>query len=120
MESAFTLLDEGRAVRVPARIVGDRVELSSEAVAWLAASGTTHPSRADAVELTELASRLNRPLALDLDERVGYLGARADERGRRLASLEAPDFALPDLDGRVHTLAQQRGKKVLLVAWASW
>jgi len=120
MESAFTLLDEGRAVVVLARITGERVELSAEAVARLAAPGTVRSAPSDVVELTELASRLNRPLALDLDERVGYLGAPADERGRRLASLEAPDFALPDLDGRVHMLAQQRGKKVLLVAWASW
>ncbi|TAJ31410.1 MAG: redoxin domain-containing protein, partial [Reyranella sp.] len=35
-------------------------------------------------------------------------------------SLEAPDFTLPDLDGKTHSLAEQRGKKVLLVSWASW
>jgi len=33
---------------------------------------------------------------------------------------QAPDFALPDLAGRTHTLAEHRGKKILLVAWASW
>jgi hypothetical protein len=32
----------------------------------------------------------------------------------------APDFELPDFSGRTHTLSQYRGKKVLLVTWASW
>ena len=32
----------------------------------------------------------------------------------------APDFSLPDLAGRLHTLSDYRGKKVLLIAYASW
>jgi hypothetical protein len=40
-------------------------------------------------------------------------------RGRH-QSLGAPDFALPDLDGRLHHLSDYRGNKVLLFAWASW
>jgi hypothetical protein len=32
----------------------------------------------------------------------------------------SPDFALPDLAGVSHTLAAHRGKKALLVSWASW
>jgi len=39
---------------------------------------------------------------------------------RRIQSLAAPDFALPDLDGRLHRLSDYRGNKVFLVAWASW
>jgi hypothetical protein len=37
-----------------------------------------------------------------------------------LRSLEAPDFSLPDVAGRMHALSDHRGKKVLLVTWASW
>jgi len=48
------------------------------------------------------------------------LGAPAADRAARLASLEAPDFSLPDLSGRLHSLSDQRGKKTLLIAWASW
>jgi hypothetical protein len=33
---------------------------------------------------------------------------------------EAPDFTLPDLEGRPHSLSDYRGTKVLLVTWASW
>ncbi len=32
----------------------------------------------------------------------------------------APDFTLPDFAGRMHSLSQYRGKKVLLMTWASW
>ena len=32
----------------------------------------------------------------------------------------APDFSLPDLSGRRHSLSGQRGKKALLIAYASW
>ena len=31
-----------------------------------------------------------------------------------------PDFSLPDLEGRMHSLSSERGQKVLLVTWASW
>jgi hypothetical protein len=75
---------------------------------------------AEGIDLAALARVLDRPLALDVDEGVAVLGASAAERGVRLASLEAPDFALPDLAGRTHTLRDQRGKKTLLIAWASW
>jgi len=32
----------------------------------------------------------------------------------------APDFALPDRDGKMVRLSDFRGKKVLIVTWASW
>ena len=37
-----------------------------------------------------------------------------------LLSGEAPDFTLPDIDGDRHALSEYRGKKVLLLSWASW
>ena len=33
---------------------------------------------------------------------------------------EAPAFSLPDLEGRTRTLAEQRGKVLLLFFWATW
>ena len=74
----------------------------------------------DGIDLAGFAALLSRPLAIDVDERVACLGASAVDRAAQLASLEAPDFTLPDLNGRMHALSDYRGKKVLLVAYASW
>jgi len=57
---------------------------------------------------------------VDAEERAAYLGTAAAERAEQLGSLRAPDFSLPDLDGRTHSLGEQRGRKVLLVVYASW
>jgi len=91
-ETGFTLIDDGQPRVGPARVE----------------------------ELAELGTRLGRPLAVDVAERAAYLGVSARERADRLRTLEAPDFTLPDLDGRLHTLAEHRGRKVFLVAYASW
>jgi hypothetical protein len=72
------------------------------------------------LDLEALAVLLDRPLALDVEERVAALGESANERAAALATLEAPDFTLPDLTGRLHSLSEHRGKKVLLIAYASW
>jgi hypothetical protein len=133
----FTLLDDGRLVQTRAAVRSDGVRLAPEAVraalGWelgpqgLCQGETCIPvrpeqglSRPDGIDLVALAGALDRPLALDLDEHVAALGASAAERGARLRSLEAPDFTLPDVDGHLHNLGDQRGRKVLLLAWASW
>jgi hypothetical protein len=63
---------------------------------------------------------LDWPVAHSADGAVWVLGEGAAERAAALRSLEAPDFALPDAAGRMHSLSDHRGKKVLLVSWASW
>ena len=72
------------------------------------------------VDLSAFARALGRPLALDVAERAAALGTPAAERSASMATLEAPDFTLPDLSGRMHSLSDHRGKKVLLIAYASW
>lgn len=133
--SWFMIVDDGRATEVDVERAGARVRVSHEAVhaalGWdvtedgLCRDGRCVPAPrawagADGIELAELAAVLGRPLALDADEGVAWLGVSADERGRTLRSLTAPDFTLPDLDGRPHALSAYRGRKVLLVVWASW
>jgi hypothetical protein len=134
---AFTLIDEGAASDVHALVVPEGIRLHRDAVraslGWelkpegLCRGDTCVPVRPehglvhpDGIDLATLASLLDRPLALDADERVACLGASAAERRARLRSLDAPDFTLPDLDARPHRFADQRGRKVLLLAWASW
>jgi hypothetical protein len=92
-ETTFTIIDDGRVA-----VLGER----------------------EGAELLRRAAAEGRPVAVDQAERAGYLGVAAGARAAALASLEAPDFTLPDLDGRLHSLAEHRGKKVLLVAYASW
>lgn len=62
----------------------------------------------------------DRPYARSAAGDIWVLGANARERADALLSLEAPDFALPDLDGKTHALSDYRGRKVFLVTWASW
>ena len=80
-------------------------------------------SKRDGVEwfnLTEFAKLVKQPAAHDEKNGVWYFGKREDERGTYLASLEAPNFTLPDMSGHSHSLKDFRGKKVLLITWASW
>ena len=64
--------------------------------------------------------RMGNPVMHDATRQVWVLGTSAADRSASLQSLEAPDFNLPDLDGRMRTLSEHRGKKVLLATWASW
>ncbi len=72
------------------------------------------------VDLVAFAARLGRPIVVDLAEEAVSIGAAAADRAQVLQSLEAPDFALPDLSGVEHRLSQYRGKKILLASYASW
>jgi hypothetical protein len=70
--------------------------------------------------LAAFARHIGRPAVHDDAAGVWLLGEPAASRRDALRSLEAPDFTLPDLDGNTFTLSQFRGKKVLLLSWASW
>lgn len=63
---------------------------------------------------------LDKPIVHSDDGSVWVLGEGARDRAAALRSLSAPDFALPDHTGRMHSLSAYRGRKVLLVSWASW
>ena len=69
--------------------------------------------------LTAFASLVHQPVAHDNPTSTWYFGLRTDQQ-QGLASLRAPDFTLPDADGKMHSLSDFRGKKVFLVTWASW
>jgi hypothetical protein len=70
--------------------------------------------------LAALAGLTGQPMVADQAHQVWCFGEASENRKRALTSLDAPDFALPDLEGRMHSLSEHRGKKVLLVSWASW
>lgn len=72
------------------------------------------------INLAALWRHLGQPAVRSERGHVWVLSESARERKAALASLEAPDFALPDPSGRMHRLSDYRGKKVFLVTWASW
>jgi hypothetical protein len=74
----------------------------------------------DAVNASAFWRRMNNPVVHDAMGEVWVLGSSATDRSTSLQSLEAPDFALPDLAGVERTLSEHRDKKVLLATWASW
>lgn len=74
----------------------------------------------ETVNVSALWERLGRPVLRDASASTWMLGEAAEDRGQRLASLEAPDFTLPDIEGKLHSLSDFRGKKVFLATWASW
>jgi hypothetical protein len=58
------------------------------------------------------------PLVHDVDHDLWALGPSV--AGPALASATAPDPVLEDRDGNPFRLSSLHGRKVLLVAWASW
>ena len=70
------------------------------------------------VSVPRLAERMRMPLLRD--EAHGLWALGPESGGRALTTAEAPDLVLPDRHGRPFALSSLRGRKVLLVAWASW
>ena len=68
--------------------------------------------------LSAFARHLGLAEAADADEGVAAFVAAEAPAGT--SSVQAPDFTLPDLDGNLHSLSDHRGKKVVLLTWASF
>ena len=76
--------------------------------------------RVNDVDVAAFWTKLGGPVIASVQRDVWALGAPAEERNTALEGLEAPDFALPDIDGVPRRLSELRGKKVFLATWASW
>lgn len=74
----------------------------------------------DEVNVAAWWKLMDRPVLHDAAGETWMLGASAYERANALQSLKAPDFTLSDLDGRMHSLSDYRGKRVFLTTWSSW
>lgn len=68
----------------------------------------------------ELADKLQQAYVVDYQDSVWAFGEMPVKRQSFLRGGQAPDFALPDRDGNMVSLSDFRGKKVLLLTWASW
>ena len=75
--------------------------------------------RADGgMNLTAVADRLG--MALVADDAAGVWALGPESGGRALTTATVPPIELPDVDGNPFQPAAMHGRKVLLVAWASW
>ena len=70
--------------------------------------------------VAELADRLQQPYAVDHDRGVWSFGAIPVHRADFVDRALAPDFELPDTQGSLHRLSDFKGKKIMLLTWASW
>jgi len=70
--------------------------------------------------LSEFARLVKQPVAHDAKLATWYFGPRPEIQNSYLSNLEAPNFTLPDKTGKLHSLSDFRGKKILLITWASW
>src|SRR5437870_10357308 len=69
--------------------------------------------RADgAINVAALARHRGQAVVHDEGRDVWVLGSAPEVRATTARSVMAPDFTLPDLDGRLHTLSALRGRKV--------
>lgn len=136
----ITVLNEQRETPLPdARASGDSLWLSREEIeratgwAWkpegLCHADTCVPLprgaaadlvRDDRLDLAAMWRHMGNPVVHDAAASAWVLGTGTAQRAGTLATLDAPDFELPDLDGRPHRLSDYRGRKVFLATWASW
>jgi hypothetical protein len=70
------------------------------------------------LDVEQLADRLRMPLVHDGDHGIWALGPEAG--GQALTSATAADPELITADANPFRLSALHGRKVLLVAWASW
>lgn len=70
--------------------------------------------------LSEFARLTKQPAAFDAESSTWFFGPRPEEQNQFVSTLMAPNFRLPDKNGKLHSLSEFHGKKVLLLTWASW
>jgi hypothetical protein len=77
------------------------------------------PDAEGRIDATVVAERLGMPIAHDESHGLWALGPRSGDR-RVLDSARMPDLVLSDFEGNAFDIASLRGRKVVLIAWASW
>ena len=133
--SVTVLYDERVTTADTARVVGDHLWLAPAELE--AATGwkleTEGLCRGDAcvrvddtwlnngnIDLTAFARHMGQPQVRAADSEAWAYGDSVNARRETIDSTLAPDFTLPDMNGRMHSLSDFRGKKVFMFSWGSY
>ncbi len=77
-------------------------------------------SGSEQFNLAAFAKEIEQPAVYDGATDTWYFGPPSWEWRSRLTSVIAPDFELPDWNGKLHRLSEWKGRKIFLLAWATW
>lgn len=80
--------------------------------AWVDAGGR--------IDLAAFARHMGQPVTREESAGAWAFGESVSARRDARFSLLAPDFTLPDIDGKLHSLSDYRGKKVFMYSWGSY
>jgi len=72
------------------------------------------------LNVSKFASKVQQAFVSDQESKVWSFGMVPSSRKSFLDSAIAPDFELKGRDGDLVKLSDFRGKKVLIITWASW
>lgn len=70
--------------------------------------------------VSRLAEKISQASVADHDTGIWSFSAIPVQRASFYDRAEAPDFSLADMDGNQVALSDFKGKKIMLLTWASW
>ena len=81
---------------------------------------TAAMSNGAAIDLAEFARVTGRNMVIDASRNVVAIGEQASSRAAAMTTLDAPNFTLPDINGKRVSMSDFDKRKKLILAWSSW